>query len=102
MVKLTTIREREVLMLIGELCGDSAKQVQRYIKMTELIPELLLDKVDDGSQWDLLRQFSCHYLKKKEQQEIIGCNGGNPVYAITFPGTPYKEIKCGWEAYSKG
>ncbi len=33
--------------MIGELCGDSAKQVQRYIKMTELIPALL-DKVDDG------------------------------------------------------
>ena len=31
--------------VIGELCGDSAKQVQRYIKMTELIPALL-DKVD--------------------------------------------------------
>lgn len=27
--------------MIGELCGDSAKQVQRYIKMTELIPALL-------------------------------------------------------------
>lgn len=27
--------------IIGELCGDSAKQVQRYIKITELIPPLL-------------------------------------------------------------
>ena len=34
--------------VIGELCGDSAKQVQRYIKITELIPALL-DKVDDGT-----------------------------------------------------
>ena len=34
--------------IIGELCGDSAKQVQRYIKITELIPALL-DKVDDGT-----------------------------------------------------
>ena len=25
--------------IIGELCGDSAKQVQRYIKITELIPD---------------------------------------------------------------
>lgn len=31
--------------VIGELCGDSAKQVQRYIKMTELIPALL-DELD--------------------------------------------------------
>lgn len=31
--------------IIGELCGDSAKQVQRYIKITELIPPLP-EKVD--------------------------------------------------------
>ncbi len=43
--------------VIGEDCGDSAKQVQRYIKITELIPALL-DKVDDGT-WDLPQQYSC-------------------------------------------
>lgn len=55
--------------VIGELCGDSAKQVQRYIKMTELIPALL-DKVDDGSM-GFTPTVQLSYLKKKEQQEII-------------------------------
>ena len=55
--------------VIGELCGDSAKQVQRYIKMTELIPALL-DKVDDGSM-GFTPAVQLSYLKKKEQQEII-------------------------------
>ena len=55
--------------MIGELCGDSAKQVQRYIKMTELIPALL-DKVDDGSM-GFTPAVQLSYLKKKEQQEII-------------------------------
>ena len=32
--------------LIGEECGDSPKQAQRYIKITDLIPEML-EKVDD-------------------------------------------------------
>lgn len=55
--------------VIGELCGDSVKQVQRYIKMTELIPALL-DKVDDGSM-GFTPAVQLSYLKKKEQQEII-------------------------------
>ena len=55
--------------VIGELCGDSAKQVQRYIKMTELIPALL-DKVDNGSM-GFTPAVQLSYLKKKEQQEII-------------------------------
>ena len=49
--------------VIGELCGDSAKQVQRYIKMTELIPALL-DKVDDGSM-GFTPAVQLSYLKKK-------------------------------------
>lgn len=55
--------------VIGELCGDSAKQVQRYIKITELIPALL-DKVDDGTM-GFTPAVQLSYLKKKEQQEII-------------------------------
>ena len=34
--------------VISEECGDSPKQVQRYLKLTKLIPELL-EKVDDGT-----------------------------------------------------
>ncbi len=29
-----------MLFRSGEKCGDSPKQVQRYIKITELIPEI--------------------------------------------------------------
>ena len=55
--------------IIGELCGDSAKQVQRYIKITELIPALL-DKVDDGTM-GFTPAVQLSYLKKKEPQEIM-------------------------------
>ena len=37
---------KKSIELIGEECGDSPKQVQRYLKLTRLIPELL-EKVDD-------------------------------------------------------
>ena len=40
---------KKSIEVIGEEGGDSPKQVQRYIKITELIPELL-EKVDDGEE----------------------------------------------------
>lgn len=50
---------KKSIELIGEECGDSPKQVQRYIKITELIPEMLEKWMTEA--WDLLRQFSCHF-----------------------------------------
>ena len=49
--------------------GDSAKQVQRYIKMADLIPELL-EKVDDGSM-GFTPAVQIAYLKKKEQKDVL-------------------------------
>ena len=48
--------------------GDSPKQVQRYIKMADLIPELL-EKVDDGSM-GFTPAVQIAYLKKKRAE---GC-----------------------------
>lgn len=60
---------KKSIELIGEECGDSFKQVQRYIKITELIPEMI-EKVDDGSMgFTLVDQLS--FLKKKEQKEML-------------------------------
>ena len=51
------------------LCGDSPKQVQRYIRITELIPELL-ERVDDGSM-GFTPAVQISYLKKEEQREML-------------------------------
>ncbi|MBS6453706.1 MAG: hypothetical protein KH378_08300 [Butyrivibrio sp.] len=41
-MKLQETDEKVVeIELIGEECGDSPKQVQRYIKLTDLIPKML-------------------------------------------------------------
>lgn len=55
--------------IIGELCGDSGKQVQRYIKITNLIPALL-DKVDAGTL-GFTPAVQISYLKKNEQKEML-------------------------------
>ena len=66
------------LEIISEETGDSPKQVQRYIKMADLIPELL-EKVDDGSM-GFTPAVQIAYLKKKEQGTYfyIHCSLYNP------------------------
>ena len=60
---------KKSIEIVGEECGDSPKQVQRYIKITELIPQLL-EKVDDGTM-GFTPAVQLSYLKKKEQEEIL-------------------------------
>ena len=60
---------KKSIELIGEECGDSPKQVQRYIKITELIPEML-EKVDDGSM-GFTPAVQLAYLKKNEQKQML-------------------------------
>ena len=57
------------LEIISEETGDSPKQVQRYIKMADLISELL-EKVDDGSM-GFTPAVQIAYLKKKEQKDVL-------------------------------
>ena len=60
---------KKSIELIGEECGDSPKQVQRYIKITELIPEML-EKVDDGSM-EFTPAVQLSYLKANEQKQML-------------------------------
>lgn len=60
---------KKSIELIGEECGDSPKQVQRYIKITDLIPEML-EKVDDGSM-GFTPAIQLSYLKANEQKQML-------------------------------
>lgn len=55
--------------LIGNPMGDGYKTVQRYIRLTNLIPELL-QLVDDG-QIALTPAVELSYLTKQEQQDLL-------------------------------
>lgn len=54
---------------IGEELGESARQVQRYIRLTELLPELL-DMVDE-KKIGFVAAVDLSYLKKKEQKLLL-------------------------------
>ncbi len=41
------LRGKQSLDLMSEECGDSRNQIHRYIRLTNLVPELL-DYVDEG------------------------------------------------------
>ena len=59
----------QALDIVGQQAGDSRNQVHRFIRLTELIPELL-DMVDE-------RKIACNpavelsYLKKEEQTLLL-------------------------------
>ena len=55
--------------IIGEEGGDSARQVQRYIRLTNLIPEVL-DMVDQ-KQIAFNPAVELSYLKPEEQQDFL-------------------------------
>lgn len=57
--------------LVGKEAGDSGRKVQRYIRLTELLPELL-DMVDNG-KIKFIPAVSLSYLSKEEQAWVQAC-----------------------------
>lgn len=60
---------KQSLDIIGEAVGDSRNQVHRYIRLTELIPELL-DLVDEG-KIAMRPAVELSYLNDEEQQDLL-------------------------------
>jgi ParB family chromosome partitioning protein len=55
---------------LGDAVGESGRQISRYIRLTELIPELL-EKVDEGLI-AMRPAVELSYLKEVEQRNLIG------------------------------
>ena len=62
-------RRLETAEIIGEQGGDSKTQVRRYIRLTELIPDILR-MVDDG-KIALTPAVELSYLTKQEQHDLL-------------------------------
>ena len=61
--------ERRSGEILGETVGERERQVQRYIRLTELVPELL-QLVDDG-KIALRPAVELSYLNDIEQQDLV-------------------------------
>lgn len=68
--KLNNKRAGEIL---GEAVGESERQVQRYIRLTELIPEMLA-LVDEGKV-AMRPAVEISYLPKESQEQLVKAMG---------------------------
>ena len=62
-------RKLESAAMIGEQSGDSQTQVRRYIRLTELIPEIL--QMVDAGKIALTPAVELSYLTKQEQRDLL-------------------------------
>ena len=60
---------KKTVEILGEESGDSPKQVQRYLKITELIPELL--NYLDEQRLSFNPAFEIAFLKEEEQRIVL-------------------------------
>lgn len=63
------VGKSEAADIIGEQTGESGRQVQRYIRLTELVPQIL-DMVDD-KQIAFNPAVELSYLPKEKQEEFL-------------------------------
>ena len=76
-VKSGTGSDAETADLVGKEAGDSGRKVQRYIRLTELLPELL-ELVDRG-KIKVSPAVSLSYLSKEEQEWVLQCVVGREI-----------------------
>ena len=60
---------KRLIDIISEDCGDSPKQVKRYISLTKLIPEMLQKLDDEIISFCLAVEIAA--LKENEQKELL-------------------------------
>lgn len=62
-------KKKRTVEIISEECGDSPKQVQRYISLTKLIPEFLQKLDDELISFNPAVEISA--LKEEEQKQLL-------------------------------
>jgi ParB family chromosome partitioning protein len=62
-------KSKQTLEIVGEANGDSKDQVRRYVRLTELIPQVL-DLVDEG-QLAMRPAVELSYLSQEQQQSLL-------------------------------
>ena len=63
------LQGKRTVDVIGEEFGDSAKQVQRFLKITELIPEL--QEMLDAGKMGFNPAFETAFLSEDEQKNLV-------------------------------
>ena len=75
--------------VIGEAAGDSGRTVQRYIRLSELVTELL-DFVDEN-KIPMVAGEKLSYLKTEEQEWIVDAIGNSGIFPSKVQAEQLKE-----------
>ena len=94
----TQVAQKLSVQQVGDEAGVSKDTVRRFIRLTELIPELL-DMVDQ-KQIAFNPAVELSFLKPEEAAS--GSHGLRAGYALTVTGAEIKEIQPGREMYLRG
>ena len=84
---------KEYREILAEQVGQSRNQISRYIRLTELIPELL-DMVDE-KKIALNPAFELSFLKKEEQIQLLDAMDSEQATPFALPGPAAQEIQPG-------
>lgn len=75
---------------IGEAAGDSGRTVQRYIRLSELVEELL-DYVDEN-KIPMVVGEKLSYLKKDEQAWVVDAVGNSGIFPSKVQAEQFREL----------
>lgn len=64
-------QDEDTADLVGKEAGDSGRKVQRYIRLTELLPKLL--ELVDGGKVKFIPAVTLSFLSKTEQEWVLHC-----------------------------
>lgn len=78
----------ETADLVGKEAGDSGRKVQRYIRLTELLPELL--ELVDGGMVKIIPAVDISYLTREEQGWVFQCIVGK---GVSINGAAAQQLK---------
>ncbi len=83
-------QKKETAQLIGEQSGDSQTQVRRYIRLTNLVPELL-EFVDEG-RIKMRPAVEFSYLDEDSQRDVVDEIDLNDATPVPRPYNPYAKV----------
>ena len=81
------------ISLVADQAGESQRQVQRYIRLTELIPELL-DMVDE-KRIAFNPAYELSFLKKEEQVDLLDAMDSEQATPLPLPSPAVEKVQSG-------
>lgn len=82
--------QKETAEQVGMDTGDSGRKVQRYLRLNDLLPELL-EKVDE-KKMPFLSGVELSYLPQKQQKEICRYLAGHPCSVTVAQAKHLREL----------